>query len=385
MKNAKSATIRKEPRDNLIPAVKSSRQGVGSEDAETIYSSGIDLTLKTRSAGFFQQDNRVEFSGSLIDGVDILRIEEALDRFPWAKEYYGSAFRSLGREYPLDTEGGYFIRVKQDTVIQLPIQACLFLKRQGFRQKVHNVVIVEEGARVYLVTGCSASESADESFHLGISEFFIKKGGYLNFTMVHSWKDDTTVEPVSIALLDEAAEFVSNYVCLRPVKDIRMFPTAVLRDKQSKVSFNSLLLSHPGSQQDIGSRAILKAENTRAEIVSRAVSLGGKIIVRGHLKAENKEIKAHLECRGLILSEKGAIHAIPEMESDFRDVQMSHEAAIGRINKDEIEYLCSRGFSEEQAQAVIVRGFMDVDVLGLPKALKEEISRIEHNSLKDSF
>lgn len=373
MKNARFATNRREL-NNFSP-----------DDSRIISSSGIDLSGETRSASFLQQDNQTKWSGSVIEGVDILRIEDALDKIPQAREYYGSAFRLLGRQYPPDTQGGYFIRVRKDRVVQLPIQACLFLKQQKFKQKVHNIVVVEEGARVYLITGCSASKAADEGFHLGISEFFVKKEGYLNFTMVHSWKEDTEVQPMSIALLDEGAGFISNYVCLKPVKEINMYPTAVLSGEKSKVSFNSIILSHPGSLQDIGSRVILRAKNTYAEIISRAVSLGGKVIARGHLKAENSDIKAHLECRGLILSEKGTIHAIPEMESDFRDVDMSHEAAIGKINKDEIEYLCSRGFSKEQAQSIIVRGFMDVDVLGLPEILKNEISDIEQNSLKGSF
>lgn len=87
----------------------------------------------------------------------------------------------------------------------------------------------------------------------------------------------------------------------------------------------------------------------------------------------------------MILSEKGTIHAIPEMESDFRDVDMSHEAAIGKINKEEIEYLCSRGFTKEEAQSVIVRGFMDVGVLALPDLLKKEIEELEDKTLKNAF
>lgn len=356
-----------------------------SGDREIISSTGIDLGESQRSASFLQQDNKVEFYRSLSKGVEIFAIEEALRKFPEAKDYYAKAFNLLKREYPLDTQGGYFIRVRKNTTVELPIQACLFLKAQGFQQRVHNLVIIEEGAKVYLITGCSAAKAADEGFHLGISEFFIHAGGYLNFTMVHSWKEDITVKPISIALVDESATFISNYVCLKPVKNITMYPTAVLQGENARASFNSLILSHPGALQDIGSRVIARQRNTRAEIISRAVSLGGKIIARGHLKAENKDIKAHLECRGLILSERGSIHAIPEMESDFRDVDMSHEAAIGRINKDEIEYLCSRGFSRNQAQSIIVRGFMDVDVLGLPELLKKEISSIEDNILKGGF
>lgn len=354
-------------------------------DKQALNSAGIDLTQETRSASFVQQDNCISFFKSLCEGVDICGMEEALVKFPEAKQYYGKAFESLNRDYPEDTQGGYFIRVKKNQTVELPIQACLFLKSKKFQQKVHNIIILEEGAKAYIITGCAASKAADEAFHLGISEFFVNKGAFLNFTMVHSWKEDVSVKPMSVALVDEGASFISNYVCLKPVKEIVMYPTAVLRGEKSRVSFNSLILSYPGSLQDIGSRVILKAKNTQAEIISRAVSLGGKIIARGHLKAENKEIKAHLECRGLILSEQGVIHAIPEMETDFRDVNMSHEAAIGRINKDEIEYLCSRGLSKDQAQSIIVRGFMDVDVLALPEALKKEISSIEENNLKGSF
>ncbi|MFA5090544.1 MAG: SufD family Fe-S cluster assembly protein [Candidatus Omnitrophota bacterium] len=352
------------------------------KDKDTIASSGIDLSGDLRSASFFQQDSRLKIYQAFRDGIDILTTEEALKKYPEAGDYYGKNFRLLSRDFPQDTEGGYFIRVKKGKSIELPVQACLFLKAEGFKQKVHNLIIIEEDARVYLITGCSSSHSANEGFHLGISEFFIKKGGYLNFTMIHSWKEDVSVKPMSIALLEEKATFISNYVSLRPVKDINMYPTAVLSGEGARASFNSLILSHPGSLQDIGSRVILAAPSTQAEIIARAVSLGGKIIARGHLKAQAKEIKAHLECRGLILSEKGTIHAIPEMESDFRDVDMSHEAAIGRINKEEIEYLCSRGFARNEAQSIIVRGFMDVNVLGLPDSLKKEIQNITEKTLK---
>ncbi|MCU0666500.1 MAG: SufD family Fe-S cluster assembly protein [Candidatus Omnitrophica bacterium] len=355
------------------------------DDQKAMSSSGIDFSQETRSGTFIQEDTQVHFSHSLQEGVEVLSIEEALAQYPEVKDYYGANFRMMGREFPLDTQGGYFIRIRKGAQVQLPVQACLFLKAQGFKQKVHNLIIVEEGARVYLITGCSASKSANEGFHLGISEFFVKKGAYLNFTMIHSWKEDVSVKPMSIAVVEEGATFVSNYVCLRPVKEITMYPTAVLSGGDSRASFNSLILSSPGSFQDIGSRVILKAKNTQAEIVSRAVSTGGKVIARGHIKAESQQVKAHLECRGLILSEKGTIHAIPEMESDYRDVDMSHEAAIGKINKEEIEYLCARGFTEDQAQSIIVRGFMDVDVLALPDLLKEEINRLEDATLKGNF
>ena len=288
------------------------------KDKETVSSSGIDLSEKARSASFYQQDSHTKLYKSFQEGVDILSTEEALAKYPEAKEYFGKNFRLLNRDFPQDTDGGYFIRVKKGKTVEFPIQACLFLKSQGFKQKVHNLIIIEEGARVYLITGCSASHSADEGFHLGISEFFVEKNAYLNFTMIHSWKEDVTVKPISIAHLEDEAVFISNYVCLRPVKEIIMYPTAVLAGNKAKAVFNSLILSYPNTLEDVGSRVILRGDATQAEITARAVSLGGKVIARGHIKAEHQNVKGHLECRGLVLSEKGQIHAIPEMETDFR-------------------------------------------------------------------
>jgi len=351
-------------------------------DRDTIVSTGMDFSEKDRSGSFLQQDSGLMFARSLSDGLEIMEIKEALGKYPEAAGYFGANFRSTGRDFDRETEGGYFIRVKRGHTIEFPVQACLFLKQQGFRQKVHNLIVVEEGAKAYIITGCSASHSASEGMHLGISEFFVYNGAYLNFTMIHSWQESVSVKPVSIASVGEEGVFISNYVCLKPVRDITMYPTALLHGRKARASFNSIILSHPGSLQDVGSRVALQAEETQAEIISRAVSLGGKVVARGHIKASARNVKGHLECRGLILPEKGSIYAIPEMETDYRDVDLSHEAAIGRINKDEIEYLRCRGFSPQEAQSLIVRGFMDVGALGLPDKLKAEIEELENSTLK---
>jgi len=105
-------------------------------------------------------------------------------------------------------------------------------------------------------------------------------------------------------------------------------------------------------------------------------------MARGHLRGEVPGIKAHLECMGLLLSEKGAIHAIPELEGKVGGVDMSHEASVGKIAQEEIEYLMARGLSEEEATSTIVRGFLDVRIEGLPPSLQEELSRAIKQSEK---
>jgi Fe-S cluster assembly scaffold protein SufB len=126
---------------------------------------------------------------------------------------------------------------------------------------------------------------------------------------------------------------------------------------------------------DMGSRVYLKAENSRAEIISRALTRGGNVIARGHLIGEVPGIKGHLECRGLMLSEKGTIHAIPELEGKAKNIEMSHEAAVGKIAEEEIQYLMARGLSSDEATAAIVRGFLDIEIKGLPAHLEREVKK----------
>jgi len=352
------------------------------EEKENLIEVGYDVEEKEREGSFIQQDDRILFFTGLRKGVEIIPIDEAIEKYPEVKsKYYGKAFRKLGEDFEKDTKGGYFIRVKKGVKVAFPVQVCLLLKKEGFRQKVHNLIIVEENASLYLITGCASSKSAYESYHLGISEFYVHKNGFLNFTMVHSWRKDIEVEPKSVSVVEEGGVFLSNYISLKPVKRIKMYPACILEGANSSARFNSIILGHEGSFQDIGARVILKNRKTSAEIVSRAVSLGGEMVVRGDIVAESSDVKAHIECRGLMVKEKGKIHAVPELESFYRDVELTHEAAIGKIKREEIEYLASRGIPEDEAQSIIIRGFIDVEILGLPPVLKDEIKKVMERSV----
>ncbi len=363
-----------------------SSECLSEEEKKNLIDVGYDVEEKERAGSFIQEDDRILFFTGLHQGVEIMSIDEAIKKYPEVeKKYYGESFRRLGKDYEKDTKGGYFIRVKKGVKVAFPVQACLLLKKEGFKQKVHNLIIVEEGASLYLITGCTSSKSAYESYHLGISEFYVHKKGFLNFTMIHSWKKDIEVEPKSVAVVEEGGIFLSNYISLKPVRKIKMYPTCILEGENSRARFNSIILGHPDSFQDIGARVILKNRKTSAEVVSRAVSLGGEIIARGNLVAESSDVKAHLECRGLMIKEEGKIHAIPELESFYRDVELSHEAAIGKIKREEIEYLASRGIPEDEAQSIIIRGFMDVGILGLPPILKDEIKKVTERSISEGI
>ena len=176
-------------------------------------------------------------------------------------------------------------------------------------------------------------------------------------------------------VVEEGGTFISNYLLFRPVKTVQMYPTVTLAGEGAVASLNSIVIAHPGSEVDLGARVILKAPHSRAEIIARTITTGGVSLSRGHLIGLAPDIKAHLECRGLILAPTGAIIAIPELEGRVAGVDMSHEAAVGRIAAEEIEYLMARGLNEEEAVSTIVRGFLRVKIEGLPPALEEEMDQ----------
>ncbi len=355
---------------------------IDKKDRSRIAQTGIDLSAQQRSASFIQKDNAILASFSLLKGVEILPLEEAEKKYSRRRIFWGEAFAKTERKFNRHARGGYFVRVQKGVRVKFPIQACLFLKKSGFRQRVHNIIVVEEGAEAYFISGCASSKATSESYHLGISEYFIGRGAYLNFTMIHAWGKDIEVEPQAAAIVEKGGNFISNYISLKPVKNIKMDPVAFLEGEKARVSFNSLVISHPSSFQDIGASVYLGAKEGAAEVISRTVSLGGRVIARGYIKALAKQVKGHIECRGLIVPSRGTISSLPQIETEFRDVSLTHEAAIGKISREEIEYLAARGIPQDEAQALIIRGFMDTDILGLPKSLEEEVRRLTQKTLE---
>jgi hypothetical protein len=216
---------------------------------------------------------------------------------------------------------------------------------------------------------------------MGISEIYVKKGAMLNFTMIHQWSEQTLVRPRSAAEIEDDATFVSNYVCMRPVRDAQMYPVAYCKGKNSRVSFNSILYGHRNSLLDIGNKAVLIGEGSKAEMVSRAITrAGSRMIVRGLIEGNVPNCKGHLECKGLIMDDDSYMWSIPELIATKKGVEITHEAAVGKISEKEITYLMTRRLSREQAVSLIIRGFMDVGILGLPDHLNKEIKAIVDSS-----
>jgi len=144
-----------------------------------------------------------------------------------------------------------------------------------------------------------------------------------------------------------------------------------------------VVVAPPGSSLDLGSQVILDGAGSRTEIISRTITTGGNIIARGYIEGNAIDVKGHLECRGLILKGEGSIHAIPELRGNLAGIDLSHEAAVGKIAEEEVEYLMMRGLTRDEATATIVRGFLRVDIEGLPPELSQQIRDTIESAEKD--
>ena len=361
-------------------------ESLSRDDKENMLLAGVDAEEKERAGTYIQKDTSVLHVGAKQDGLEIIPIKQALKECEWIKDYYWNLVSVDMDKYTararLDLHNGYVIRALPGSQVMFPVQACLYLEKNGLSQHVHNIIIAEEGSELHIITGCTSASHLHHGIHIGISEFYVKKDAKLSFTMIHHWGKEVKTRSRSAGIVEEGGLFLNNYICMSPVRSVQMYPSTYLAGKGAVARFYSLLVGSPGSEIDVGGRIILKNEDTKAEIISRAITNGGNMVARGELVGEVPGVKAHLECRGLILN-GGSIHAIPELTGQAEEVEMSHEAAVGKIAQEEILYLMSRGLNEDEATSTIVRGFMNVDIPGLPAELKAEIDHAVDQSDKD--
>jgi uncharacterized protein len=344
--------------------------------------SGIE-EKKERSATYFQVNHKLAYTdiGRMYEGkLEIMDIRDAMKKYKWVEDYMWKVVDRNKDEFTkaadTDLGGGYFIRIFKGQEVILPLQSCLMITEEGFKQNVHNIIISEEGSKAHIIAGCISDHNVRQARHVGISEFFVKKNALMNFTMIHTWSPQTMVRPRSGAVIEDNGTFVSNYICIQPVKDLQMYPVANLNGKNSTARFTSLLFAEGNALQDVGGKVILNGDGSRAEIIGRVIAKDtSKIMSRGMLIGNTTNSKGHLECSGLLLSENAQISAIPELVAN-KPADLSHEAAVGKIADKELVYLMSRGLSREEATSTIIRGFLDTKILGLPAGLQRYIDSI---------
>lgn len=389
MRKTKDTGISKKIDFSKFKNIEEDEQVIGSvnelneNEIDSLKSVGINLSDDSEVGKFFMYGTSVFTFLPQIEGVEIIPLKEAFQIYPDIKDIYH--FKAVDKDQDEFTktafekeQNGYFIRVKKNVVVNTPIQTAMFMHREMSTMCIHNIVVLEEGAHLHLITGCASGCTIKGGLHIAISENFVGKGAKLISTMIHNWGSDFVVRPRTATIVDENGIFVSNYYSVKPPKHIQTNPFTHLKGKSSNAKYMTVLASFPGTYCDIGGTVLLEGEDSGAELVARAVNHGGTVVQTGMLIGAAKNARAHVDCSGLMLSDKGTIEAIPGLRAVHPEARMSHEAAIGRINIGEVNYLQSKGLDEMQAVALIVRGFLDIgiEIEGLGFELENIINEI---------
>ena len=200
-----SPAIIKHPYQNSL-------SNISNIDRQQMLKSGLDILGKNRAGTFIQIDHSPVHCSSYQEDVEILSITKALEKYEWLDDYLWKAVPVDMDKYTARAElhqgHGYFIRSLPRSKIHYPLQACLYIKEDNIIQDVHNIIIAEEGSELHIITGCATDIDVKSGLHVGISEFYVKKGAKLTFTMIHNWAEDIAVRPRSAAIVEEEGLFL---------------------------------------------------------------------------------------------------------------------------------------------------------------------------------
>ena len=353
---------------------------LSSEDRSLVREVGFDTSQENVSGSFIQFDTESILADVLLtqEGLEVLPMSQALEQYDWLKDYLWKAVPvdvdKFTARSELEQYNGYFIRAKAGVKIDMPVQSCLIMKKNQTVQNVHNIIIAEEESELHIINGCATPSNVEQSLHLGVTEFYVKKNAQLSFTMVHRWSEETDVRPRSAAIVEENGTYISSYALLSPLKSIQTFPKVRLVGSGAKSDLYSIIYGTKNSKYDIGGLLSLEVPNTSRKVISRSIATdSSEIIARGDLVGLSRQTKARLECDGLLISDSAVIRAVPMLVARAEGAELSHEATVGKVGAEQLNYLMSRGLDEEEATSLIIRGFVKLKVPGLPPALQSSI------------
>ena len=274
--------------------------------------------------------------------------------------------------------GGSFIYVPKGVKVKMPLQPYFRLNAPEAGQFEHTLIIVDEGADLHFIEGCSAPKYQKNALHAGAVELFVRKGARLRYSTIENWSRNMYNLNTKRALVEEdgVIEWVSGSFGSRVSM---LYPMSILKGDRSRCEFTGVTFAAAGQYLDTGCKIIHQGKNTSSTVHSKSISKnGGTAFYRGLLKVlpEATGTRSTVECESLMLDNESASDTIPIIDINNDSVDIGHEAKIGRISDEAIFYLMSRGISEDEAKAMIVRGFVEPISKELPLEYAVELNKL---------
>jgi len=282
--------------------------------------------------------------------------------------------------------GGSFIYVPKGLKVDIPLQAYFRINARDMGQFERTLIIVDEGASVHYVEGCSAPVYSSDSLHSAVVEIVVKKGGRCQYTTIQNWSNNVynLVTKRAMAYADATMIWVDGNI---GSKLTMKYPAIYLMEPGARGEVLSIAFAGKGQHQDAGAKIVHCAPNTNSVITSKSISKqGGRTSYRGLMKvldgAEN--CKSHVVCDALLLDEKSRSDTYPYIEVDAEKVTIEHEASVSKVSEEQLFYLQSRGIGEADATKMIVAGFIEPLVKELPMEYAVEMNRLIELELEGS-
>ncbi len=325
-------------------------------------------------------------------GVIFLSIEDGLRQHPdLFREYFGTVIPIEDNKFAALNSavwsGGSFVYVPKGVKVDLPLQAYFRLNVANIGQFERSLIIVDEGAQVHYVEGCTAPQYTTDSFHSGVIEIIVKKGARSRYTTIQNWS--TNVYNLVTQRAKVFADGTHEWVDANLGSKVTMkYPSCYLMEPGARGEMLSMAFASAGQVQDAGSKMVHFAPNTTSKITSKSISkAGGRASYRGLLKVYKgaKGVKSNVVCDALLLDPQSQSDTYPYIEIDEDDVTVGHEASVSKVGEEQLFYLMSRGLNEEEATTMVVSGFIEPLVKELPMEYAVEMNRLIQLQMEGSI
>jgi Fe-S cluster assembly protein SufB len=279
------------------------------------------------------------------------------------------------------------VYVPKGVKVEMPLQAYFRLNAEGTGQFERTLIIVDEGAQVHYVEGCTAPSYSRDSFHSGVIEIIVKKGARCRYTTIQNWSTNVYNLVTQRAVVHEHATM--EWVDANLGSKLTMkYPSCYLVGDGAHGEILSMAFAGRGQHQDTGGKVIHSAPHTSSKITSKSISVGGgRTSYRGLVKVYKgaHHAKSNVVCDALLIDDKSRSDTYPTIEIDEDEVNIGHEASTSKIGEEQLFYLMSRGLSADQAASLVVGGFIEPMVKELPMEYAVELNRLVQIQMEGSI
>jgi len=371
--------------DDVPDNVKATFDKLGIPEAEKKFLAGVGAQYESEVVYHSLREDLAK------QGVLFLDTDAALIEHPELfKKYFGKIIPPEDNKFAALNSavwsGGSFIYVPPGVHIDMPLQAYFRINAENIGQFERTLIIVDEGAEVHYIEGCTAPVYSSESLHSAVVELVALKDAKLRYTTIQNWSADVYNLVTKRAYAHEGAtvEWIDGNI---GSKLTMKYPGVYLMGERAYGETLSIAFAGKGQHQDTGAKMVHLAPNTTSKVTSKSVSrLDGRSTYRGmlHVAKGATGVKSTVRCDALLLDDTSKTDTYPYMEINQEDATITHEATVGKIGDEQIFYLMSRGFNEEEALSLIVNGFMEPFTKELPMEYAVELNRLIKLEMDDS-